>query len=74
MEVDEEKLDNELLISLGARVMLTSKWTNARLINGALGVVEHIVYNPKTFPPEPPTYVLVRFDNYVGAPWDELFP
>jgi ATP-dependent DNA helicase PIF1 len=75
MEADEEKMDNELLIVVGARVMLTSNlWTNARLVNGALGVVEHIVYNPTTSPPEPPTYVLVRFDNYVGVPWDELFP
>jgi hypothetical protein len=37
-------------------------------------VVEHILYNPTTSPPEPPTYVLVIFDNYVGVPWDELFP
>ena len=54
--------------------MLTSNLcTNARVINGSLGVVEHIVYNPTTFLPEPPTHVLVRFDNYVGVPWDELF-
>jgi len=47
MEADEEKLDNELLVGVGARVILTSKlWTNARFVNGSLGVVEHIVYNP----------------------------
>ena len=74
-EADEEKLDNELLISVGARVMLTSNlWTNAGLVNGALGEVEQIVYNPGITPPEPPTYVLVRFDKYVGVPWDEAFP
>jgi hypothetical protein len=75
MEEDEEILDNELLIVVGARVMLTSNlWTNAILVNGALRVVEHIVYNLGTFHHNPPTYVLVRFDNYVGVPWDELFP
>jgi len=59
----------EFLISTGARVMLTSNlWTDAELVNGALGVVETIVYNPGGLPPEPPTYVLVRFDNYVGIP------
>ena len=25
-------------------------------------------------PPEPPTYVLIKFDNYAGVPWDESFP
>jgi hypothetical protein len=32
------------------------------------------MYNPRTSPPKPPTCVLVRFDNYVGVPSDELFP
>jgi hypothetical protein len=55
--------------------MLTSNlWTNTRLVNGTLGVVEQIVHNHGISPPEPPTYILVRFDNYVGVPWDEAFP
>jgi hypothetical protein len=58
MEEDWEKMGNELLIVIGSRVMLTSNlWTNAQLINGALGVVEHIVYNPATSPLEPLTYM-----------------
>jgi hypothetical protein len=55
MEGDEEKLDNEVLIVVEARGMITSKlWTNVGLVNGSLGVVEHMVYNLGTSPPEPP--------------------
>ena len=62
----------ELLIAIGEKVMLTSNlWTNAGLVNGALGVIQQIVYNPGSSPPEPPTNVLVRFDNYLGVSWDE---
>jgi len=71
MEIDKEDLELELLIPAGARVMLTSNiWTDVILVNGALGVVERIVYDPGSLPPEPPTYVLIRFDNYVEIPWD----
>ena len=55
--------------------MLTSNlWTDAGLVNGALGVTQQIVYHPGSSPPKPPTYVLIKFNNYVGVPWDELFP
>ena len=51
--------------------MLTSNlWTDAGLVNGALGVIEQIVYNLGSSSPEPPTYVLIKIDNYVGVPWD----
>ena len=74
-EENEEGLELELPIARGARVMLTSNlWTNAGLVNGALGFIQQIVYNPRSSPPEPPTYVLIKFDNYVGVPWDESFP
>jgi hypothetical protein len=43
------------LSQLELRVMLTSNiWTDAGLINGALGVVEKIVYNPGILPPNHP--------------------
>ena len=44
------------------------------MLNGGLGVIQQILYNPGSSPPEPPTYVLIKFDNYVGVPWDESFP
>ena len=37
-------------------------------------VIQQIVYNPRSSTPEPPMYVLIKFDNYVGVPWDESFP
>ena len=58
MEGDEEGLELELLIAIGERVMLTSNlWIDPGLINGALGVIQHIVYNPGNLLPEPPMYV-----------------
>jgi len=63
----------ELFISVRARVMLTSNLrTDAGLVNGALRFVEFFLYNPRCSPPKLPTYVLVRFDNYIGIPWDEV--
>ena len=52
MEAYEEDLELDLLIAIGGRVMLTQCIRiDARLTNGALGVVEQMVYNPKTLPP-----------------------
>ena len=74
-EGDEERLELELLIAIGARIMLTSNiWTDAGLVNGALEVIQQIVYNLGSSPREPPTYVLIKIDNFVWLPWDELFP
>ena len=75
MEGDEEGLKLELLIAIGESVILTSSlWTDAGLINGALGVIQQIIYNPRSSPRDPSMYVLRKFDNYVGIPWDESFP
>ena len=47
MQIDEDEMELELIIAVGARVMLTSNiWTHARLVNGVLGIVEKIVYKP----------------------------
>lgn len=40
--------------------------TNVGVFNGILGVVEQMMYDLGSWPLNPPTYVLVRSDNYVG--------
>ena len=75
MEIDEEEMELEILIAVEAQVMfIVNIWTDAGLVNVSLGILEKIVYKPRISPPEPPTYVLVRFDNYMEVPWDELSP
>ncbi|XP_059073340.1 uncharacterized protein LOC131874117 [Cryptomeria japonica] len=70
-----DELDMELLISKNARVMLTSNlWIEAGLVNGALGYIQKIVYKPGSMPPEPPTYVMVKFDNYSIFLFDDRNP
>ncbi|XP_059070787.1 uncharacterized protein LOC131860397 [Cryptomeria japonica] len=70
-----DELDMELLISKNARVMLTSNlWIEAGLVNGALGYIQKIVYKTRCMPPEPPLYVMVKFDNYSGFPIDDHNP
>ena len=69
------ELDLELLISNNSRVMLTTNlWVEAGLVNGALGYIRKIIYRPESKPPEPPTYVLVEFDNYSGLPFQDDQP
>ena len=41
VKIDEDDMKLELVIAIGDRVMLTSNiWTNAGVVNSALGVVE----------------------------------
>ena len=41
-------------------------WTEAGLVNGALGTVQDIIYKPGTRPGTLPAAVLVKFDQYTG--------
>jgi hypothetical protein len=51
IEMNGEYLEIELIFVVGDKVILTlSLWTNAQLVNGDFGVVEQIVYNPKSLP------------------------
>ncbi|XP_059065918.1 uncharacterized protein LOC131857402 [Cryptomeria japonica] len=71
----DDEIDVELLLSKNARTMLTSNmWVEARLVNGALRNITQIVYKPESAPPQPPTYVLVEFDNYSGLPFNDRHP
>ncbi|XP_057872227.2 uncharacterized protein LOC131078523 [Cryptomeria japonica] len=70
-----DELDLELLIIKNARAMLTSNlWIQEGLVNGALRYVQIIVYKPGSAPPDPPTYVMVEFDNYSGLPFKDHHP
>ena len=72
---DDHQLDQEILLCVGQRVMLTcSLLVQSELVNGALGVVIQIVYRPGSNPPQSPAYVVVEFDNYIGFPWDQSNP
>lgn len=64
-----DELDVELLIEKDARVMLTSNlWIELGLVNGALGYIWNIIYKLGSAPPDPPSYVMVEFDNYSKMP------
>jgi len=60
-----EGLTPSLLLTVGARVMLTRNlWTDVGLVNGALGVVHSILYNEDNI--RFPVVVIVKFDKYTG--------
>ena len=55
--------------------MLTSNlWIEEGLVNGALGYIRNIIYKPVNTPPNPPTYVMVEFDNYFGMSFEDKAP
>ncbi|CCE31336.1 uncharacterized protein CPUR_05187 [Claviceps purpurea 20.1] len=68
-------LTAELLLSIGARVMLTmSIWTEAGLVNGSRGYVVDIVWHADVTDPRTtlPAYIPICFPKYTGPalPYD----
>jgi ATP-dependent DNA helicase PIF1 len=64
----EEEADNlypEILLCIGARVMLTANlWTEIGLVNGSIGSVHDLAWDQDTS--TLPSIVLVKFDEYAG--------
>jgi ATP-dependent DNA helicase PIF1 len=74
-EDDDHQLEQEILLCIGQRVMLTCNlWIQTGLVNGALGLVTQIAYTEGVNPPSLPAYVVVEFDTYLGPPWDDVNP
>ena len=60
-------IEAKLLLARGARIMLTTNlWTEAGLVNGAMGTVQDILFGEDQGPPSVPVAVFVSFDNYEG--------
>jgi ATP-dependent DNA helicase PIF1 len=65
-------LEAQLLLARGARVMLTANlWTEAGLVNGAMGTIQDLLFEDQE-PPLLPIAVLISFDNYKGPTIDSL--
>ena len=72
---EDEQLETEVLLCKGQRIMLTTNvWTQAGLVNGALGEVIDIVYSTEARPPDLPLYVVARMEKYVGPSWNAANP
>lgn len=67
-------LEANLLLCIGARVMLTRNiWTERGLVNGTLGTLRDIVWSPDS-PHDAPFALLVEIDDYNGSAVEGLVP
>lgn len=65
-----EGLELVIFLAKNAKVMLTSNlWLQVGLCNGAMGIVESILYAEGHKPPAFPIAVMVNFNNYTGPPF-----
>lgn len=65
-----------LYLSIGSRVMLKSNlWIDKGLVNGALGYIRKIVYQPEEHPSfNTPDVLMIEFDNFFGPTIQNLVP
>ncbi|XP_057839898.2 uncharacterized protein LOC131049832 [Cryptomeria japonica] len=72
---NNDQLPLELLLCENQQVMLLANlWIEVGLVNGSIGLVKNIIYELNTKPPDLPNFVVVRFQNYKGPPWNPLHP
>ncbi len=71
-KIDEELfngLKNNLLLIRGARVVINNNiWTSQGLINGTIGYVRHILFEPNKKPPDLPFAVIVEVEESYNGP------
>ena len=47
-------------------MLTTNLWTEAGLVNGAIGTIQDILFGEDQGPPSLPVAVFISFDNYEG--------
>lgn len=66
-ELLAQGLSRKLHLSIGCRVMLRKNISvHQGLVNGSLGTVRDIIFNPGERPPMMPSVILVEFDKFLG--------
>ncbi|KAK3909623.1 ATP-dependent DNA helicase [Frankliniella fusca] len=70
----KEDEDHDLYLCKGAQIMLRKNvWTEMGLVNGSIGEIVDIIYDPDSTPQEdPPSVLICKFDSYNGPCLDPI--